>query len=122
VSVEEKVYDESNQETVVKHSDITIDSLEAYYAFKDRYKNQPNFIFRKVYSKPRDLKPIEISFKVDGLGRTLFDLTPVRLLHVLSKLNTSESDKALLTAFAEWQGKDLDNPAEKAEIKRKLSI
>lgn len=57
---------------------IVLDRIENYYEFKNKMANFPNG-FEKVYGQTRDLKPVEITYKVNGLRQNSFDLEAVQL-------------------------------------------
>ena len=46
-------------------------SYDSYYQFKRNHKEGE---FRKVYNKPRNLKPSQITFKENGIIKNLWDL------------------------------------------------
>lgn len=94
---------------------LNIDDLKIYYQLKESLKGQ---LVTQVYNIARDLKPIEHTFDVEQQEKindfdyintiqrkNLFDLDPVRLKFTLiSNVNVSEKDKALLKKFQDYIG------------------
>ena len=84
--------------------DYTLDTIEKYYEFKE--KNKGKFV-EKVYNKPRDLKPSEITFKINNTSFNLFDTDSIRLRYKLSKLKDIYKNLE-----KNYQGVDLSNQIE----------
>lgn len=74
---------------------ITLSTPALYY----QYKQYGKVSVSKVNNKPRDLKPSNITFEVDGETRNLFDLDSIRLR---TKLGTTLSiqDEIILSQLA----------------------
>lgn len=84
--------------------DYTLDTIEKYYEFKEKNKGK---LIEKVYNKPRDLKPSEITFKINNTSFNLFDTDSIRLRYKLSKLKDIYKNLE-----KNYQGVDLSNQIE----------
>ena len=81
-----------------------LDTIEKYYKFKEENKGK---IVKKAYNKPRDLKPSEIIFKLNGKNTNLFDTDSLRLRYKLNEfIELYDNLKKKLT------GVELSNAAE----------
>jgi len=101
---------------------VTLDTIEAYYKFKRSYRGQT---IMKINSKPRDLKPVVITFTATEKGSlikqsyNLYDLPSTRLRFLLDDLvnkrkissdESAEYNKELVTleAFIEYFKKPME--------------
>ncbi len=92
---------------------VTLNTLEKYYNFKTNVNSLSDQVV-KIYNAPRDLKPDETTFTVNGIYYNKFDLDSVKLRFVLNtfqeNFKKADKDKTFinpkylqhLTSFAEW--------------------
>ena len=109
---------ESHKET---HNVVnTLDTIEKYYEFKEKYKDQ---MVVKSFSTPRDLKPSEITFNLLGKAKNIFDTDSIRLRYVLNTIKdnvklikdgkepkfVNETDFKILSNFAKSFGTSVND-------------
>jgi hypothetical protein len=83
-----------------------LQDIEDYYFIKEYIKNAEGLTVEIIKNKPRDLKPIETSFKQAGITRNIFDNDPIRLTWAYTALLdgkvVSDEDVATLQNFADF--------------------
>lgn len=67
---------------LVDGSEILLETPDLYYKYKENKTIAP---VKKVLNTPRDLKPSEITFTINGVTNNLFDLEPIKLRYQLGK-------------------------------------
>lgn len=56
-----------------------LNDIEEYYKVKKLLRSKPDVVITRVHNKPRDLKPVEISFTQNGVLKNVFDTDPIKL-------------------------------------------
>lgn len=74
---------------------FTLGSPALYYQYK-QYEGKVT----KVYNQPRDLRPSQMSYKINGISQNIFDLDSIRLRFGLETGTLNDSDKNILQQFA----------------------
>lgn len=100
----------------------SLNSIKTYYQFKEFYKDKL-VRFEKILNIPRNLKPTEKSFVVNGIFKHLFDLDSVRLKYVFQSIGKdiiSKEDLDTLTNFAAHFKLDIKNLEHHSLINKKL--
>lgn len=85
-----------------------LNTLEEYYKFKKEGSLTDGVL--KSLNTPRDLKPSEITFDVNGITKNIFDTESIKLRFALNNLkDASEQDVNTLTQLATYFHTDLSN-------------
>lgn len=84
-----------------------LNDITEYYKVKNLVLNSEGIKVEIIKDRPRDLKPVEISFTQNGTDKNIFDNDPIRLTWVYNTLlseginSIANSDLELLQAFAD---------------------
>lgn len=78
---------------IVNGEFFDLKDIEDYYKVKEELLKDPSIIIEKITNKPRDLKPVEITFTQNGIISNVFDLDAIKTSFAFnSKIKTPEQE------------------------------